>query len=105
MEFMRFDPDQAAPLEGGSNVTFMPLRRDDHIVAMLLSFGRKGDTGKREVAADVLVVVISGEGRLRSGGQIADLKAGDVALLPGGILHHLWTSDSQMTLVMMERSG
>lgn len=101
MEFVRFQADQAQPLEGATNVHFVPLRSGPRLVAMVLHFDRKGDTGKREVAPDVLISVIAGEGRVRSGGSIADLKAGDVALLPGGILYQIWTADSQMQMVMM----
>lgn len=105
MELIRFDPGQAVPLDGGSNVNFIPIRHGDRMTAMMLQLDRKGDTGKREVSADVLLVVISGEGRVRSGGAIADVQAGDVLLLPGGMLHHLWTSDSQMQAILLTLPG
>ncbi len=101
MEFIRFDPSQAQPLEGGVNAMFVPVRRGDRLAAMILTLGKKGDTGKREVGADIMLVTIAGEGRLRSGGEIADLRPGDVALLPGGLLHHIWTQDSQLQVVLL----
>ena len=71
------------------------------MVGMLLNLDRKGDTGKREVGNDIMLVVVSGEGRMRSGGEIADLKEGDICLLPGTIMHHIWTADSKMQCILM----
>jgi len=101
VELFRFDPGSAVPLEGGANAMFVPIRRGDRMTAMLLQLDRRGDTGKREVPADVMLVTLSGEGRIRSGGHIADLKPGDVCLLPGGIMHQIWTSDSQLQVVLV----
>jgi mannose-6-phosphate isomerase-like protein (cupin superfamily) len=101
MELIRFDPAQAAPLPGGANATYVPVRSGERMTAMILQLDRKGDTGKREVGTDVVLTVVSGEGRLRSGGEIADLKPGDVCVLPGGILHHIWTADSRLQVVMI----
>ncbi len=102
MEFVRFDPVQASPLPGGANAVFMPVKKDDRLLGMIIQLDKKGDTGKREVGNDVVLTVISGEARMRSGGEIADLRAGDVCVLPGGILHQIWTADSRVLVVMME---
>lgn len=101
MDFIRYDPSKAVPLEGGAGAFYVPVRRGDKLTAMLLMLDKKGDTGKREVAADVMLVVISGEGRVRSGGEIADLRPGDVAILTGGMMHHIWTQDTQLQAVLM----
>jgi len=100
MEFVRYDPQQARPLPGGVRATYMPVRSGDRLTAMLLHLTRDGDTGKREVPGDVLLVVISGEGRVRSGGQIAEVRPGDVCLLTGGIVHEIWTVDSELRAVL-----
>lgn len=105
MELVRFDPGKAAPLPGGANATYVPVRSGERMTAMLLQLDRKGDTGKREVGTDVVLVVISGEARLRSGGEIVDLKPGDVCVLPGGLLHHIWTADSRLEAVMVALGG
>jgi len=102
MEFVRFDAAKATALPGGANAVFMPVQKGDKMVGMIVQLEKKGDTGKREVPLDVLLTVTSGEARIRSGGEIADLKTGDVAVLPGGILHEIWTADSRIQLVMME---
>jgi mannose-6-phosphate isomerase-like protein (cupin superfamily) len=100
MQLIRYDPGAAAPLEGGANVMYVPIRSGDRMTAMLLQLDRKGDTGKREVAADVMMVVISGEGKVRSGSEIADVQTGDVLVLPGGLMHHIWTADSRLQAVL-----
>jgi quercetin dioxygenase-like cupin family protein len=107
MEFTRYDPSKARPLDGGVNAFFVPVPRGDKLAAMLLMLDKKADTGKREIPNDTMLVVIAGEGRLRSGGEVADLKPGDVAILPGGLQNHIWTVDSplQAILVTMPGSG
>lgn len=101
MELVRFDTANAVPLEGGANAVYLPVQQGNRLIGMVVQLDRKGDTGKREVSNDVMLVVLSGEGRIRSGGEIADLRPGDVCVLPGGIRHQLWTADSRMQVVMI----
>lgn len=101
MELIRFDPASAVPLEGGANAVYHPVQKGNRLIGMVVQLERKGDTGKREVGNDVMLIVLSGEGRIRSGGEIADLRPGDVCVLPGGIRHQLWTADSRMQVVMV----
>lgn len=101
MELIRFDPAHTSPLEGGTNAAYIPVKKDNRMIGMVLQLEKKGDTGKRSVSSDVMLVVLSGEGRLRSGGEIADLRPGDVCVLPGGILHQMWTADSRLQAVMI----
>lgn len=101
MEFIRFDQSQAQPLADGQNASFVPLRYGEHTTAMVVDLGPKGDTGKRESPLDILMTVVSGEGKVRSGGSIAEIKSGDILLLPGGILHHIWTHDSNLRIVLL----
>lgn len=89
------------PLDGGVNAFFVPVRRGDRLAAMLLLLDRRGDTGKREVSSDVMLVVVAGEGRVRSGGQVAELRPGDVAILPGGMQNHIWTQDSPLQAILV----
>jgi len=101
MEFYRFDAAAAQPLEGGTNAVYVPVRVAGNLRAMLVMLDRRGDTGKREAPADMLINVVSGEGRCRSGGLIADLRAGDVAVIPAGALNQIWTTDTSMQLVLL----
>jgi quercetin dioxygenase-like cupin family protein len=102
MEFVRFEASHAQALPGGVNATFVPVNKGERLVGMIVNLERKGDTGKRDVGNDVILTVIAGEARMRSGGEIADLKPGDVCVLPGGILHQIWTADSRVQIVMTE---
>jgi quercetin dioxygenase-like cupin family protein len=101
MELVRYDAANTAPLDGGSNAVYLPIQKGERLIGMMVQLERKGDTGKREVGNDVILVVLSGEGRLRSGGEIADLRPGDVCVLPGGLLHQIWTADSRLQAVMV----
>jgi quercetin dioxygenase-like cupin family protein len=101
MDFYRYEPSKALPLEGGVNAFFVPVQQGGKLAAMILLLDRKGDTGKREMSTDSMLVVIAGEGRLRSGGEVADLKPGDVAILPGGMQNHIWTIDTQLQAILM----
>lgn len=101
MDFFRYDPSTAMPLDGGVNAFFVPVRRGDRLAAMLLMLDRRGDTGKRAVSSDVMLVVIAGEGRVRSGGEVAELRPGDVAILPGGMQNHIWTQDSPLQAILV----
>lgn len=101
MELYRFADQEAEPLEGGVHATFVPVRSGDRLVAMLLHLDRKGDTGKREVNADIMMVVTAGQGTVRSGSSLADVGPGDVLLLTGGLLHHIWTSESKLEAVLL----
>src|SRR5688500_6178432 len=105
MDFTRYEPSAAMPLDGGVNAFFIPVRHGDKVAAMLLILDRKGDTGKRDVPYDLMLVVIAGEGRVRAGGEVADLKPGDVAILPGGLQNQIWTVDSQLQAVMVTMSN
>mgnify|MGYP005859271235 CR=1 FL=1 len=105
MELIQHDPASGTPLAEGKNVTVVPVQREGRTAAALFYFDRNGDTGKRELGVDSLLIVISGEGRVRSGGQIADVKTGDMVILPGGILHHIWTVDSAMSVALITLTG
>jgi mannose-6-phosphate isomerase-like protein (cupin superfamily) len=102
MDFVRYDPATAQPLPGGTNATYAPVRKNDKLAAMVVNLDRRGDTGKREMPVDTILIAVSGEGRCRSGGAIADLKAGDIAILTGGMIHQIWTADSTLRVVLMD---
>lgn len=103
MDLIRFDASAAKPLEGGKGASFIPVMEDDRLVAMMLRLDPKGDTGKRQVAMNVMLVVTVGEGNVRSGGTIAEVHAGDVVVLPGGLMHHIWTGPTGMDCILVTR--
>jgi quercetin dioxygenase-like cupin family protein len=101
MDFFRYDPTLAQPLPESVNTFFIPVRRNDKLAAMVLMLDRKADTGKREVSTDLMLVVVAGTGTLRSGSDVAELQPGDVAILPGRIMYHLWTQDTQLQVLLL----
>nr|MBN1229668.1 hypothetical protein [Anaerolineae bacterium] len=100
MQFYRFNPEEALPLENGTRATYIPIRHDGRMVAMQIQLDRRGDTGKREFNLDLMLSVVEGEGFVRSGGSVAEIRAGDVCILPDGLLHNIWTTDSMMRVVI-----
>ena len=107
MRLIRYEPSEAQALPGGVNAFFVPVRtgNENRMTGMMLILDRKGDTGKREVPADALMTVVSGTGSVRSGGSVAELRPGDVVLLPGGISHQIWTSEGPFQAVLVTLSG
>lgn len=101
MDLIRYSDSQAQPLPDAANARFMPVMSGDKMVGMHLHLDVRGDTGKREVPGDMLMVVISGEAKVRSGGSIADVKPGDVLRLPGTIQYHIWTADTRLEAVLI----
>ena len=96
MDLFHYDPEEAKPLDEGDRAYFVPIQRDNRLAAMLLMLDNDGDTGQRALPTDSMLVVIAGEGQLRSGGQVADLRSGTMTILPGGVMFHIWTSTSRL---------
>jgi mannose-6-phosphate isomerase-like protein (cupin superfamily) len=101
VELIRFDEDQAQPLPGGINASYIAIRTGDRTSATLLNLEKHGDTGMRETDVDMLLAVVSGAGQVRSGGMVAEVRPGDVMLLPGGKAHTIWTTDTRMRALLM----
>ncbi|MGF1504649.1 MAG: hypothetical protein GYB64_00415 [Chloroflexi bacterium] len=101
MDLFRYDAEQAQTLPDSANTTYIPVRQNGRMTAMILKLDRKGDTGKREVPADTLLTVVSGEGNVRSGGSVAELQAGDIVTLTGSIPYQIWTSSELVVVLMM----
>jgi quercetin dioxygenase-like cupin family protein len=100
MEVYRYNPDVAEPLPEGKHASVMPVRINGQLAAMIIRLGPRGDTGMREVGADIIAAVIAGEGQMRSGGMVAEVHPGDVVLLPAHIRHTIWTTSSEMQVVL-----
>jgi quercetin dioxygenase-like cupin family protein len=54
---------------------------------------------------DTLVVCLEGEGFTSVAGETGWLRAGERAFWPAGIPHNLWTEETTMTTLMVERPG
>ena len=101
MDLFHYNPEEAQPLDEGDRAYFMPIQRGDRLAAMLLMLDTDGDTGQRELPTDSMLVVIAGEGQLRSGGQVADLRSGTMTILPGRVTFHIWTSTSRLQAALV----
>ena len=102
MEFIRYNPALAEPLPGSKGVNYIAVRAGGRMAAMLLRFDARGDTGKRAVGTDIILSVVSGSGTVRSGSTVADVKVGDVLILPGGGLqHHIWTNADRFEVILL----
>jgi quercetin dioxygenase-like cupin family protein len=101
MDLFRYSSAEAQPLPGGANAFYTAVRRNNRTIAMMLVIDKRGDTGKRAIRSDTVITVIAGEGNIRAGGSVAELRPGDVVTMPGGREHQIWTSTSGLHLVIV----
>jgi len=100
MKFFRIDQDALEPLPGGVHAAYQSVEFEDRLQVMVVDLERKGDTGKRRLDDDVLLIVIHGSGQVRSGVSVAEVRAGDVILIEAGEEHTIWTSDDSMRIIL-----
>ena len=100
MKFFRIDEDALEPLPDGVRASYLSAEFEDRLQVMVVDLDRKGDTGKRRLDNDVLLIVIHGAGQVRSGVSVAEVRAGDVILIEAGEEHTIWTSDDSMRIVL-----
>jgi quercetin dioxygenase-like cupin family protein len=80
------------------------VREADFFVAML-RFSRHATIHEHPGENDTLVVCVEGHGFTSVSGETAPLHANERALWPANVPHRLWTEDSTMTTLMVERWG
>lgn len=102
MDLARFDPSQAQPFEGGDRALSSPAVEGTGTTLRILQLDQRGETGRREAPYPVALVIVNGEGQLRVGGQIAEVKAGDAVAVPPNMTYWAWTTSSPMTLALIE---
>ena len=102
MEIFGFREEEAQPLSGAINASYIPIRIGGRMAATLVRIDRKGDTGRRLVEVDLLVAVVEGSGQVRSGPHVADVSAGDLIVIKANDEHTIWTSSEHM-LVTIQR--
>ncbi|NDJ54319.1 MAG: cupin domain-containing protein [Chloroflexi bacterium] len=100
MELTRFEQDELQPLEGGANAFYIPVRSGNRTAAMMIFLDKRGDTGKREIPQETMLTVIEGEATVRAGGDVADVKPGDVLIIPAQRQHQIWTVNSQLKAIL-----
>ena len=93
------------PGNGGVGVEGKVLVRETDFFIAMLRFSPRARIHEHPGANDTLVVCIDGEGFTSVEGETAPLRANERAFWPAGVRHGLWTDDSTMTTLMVERWG
>ena len=101
MDLFRYDPKEAQPLPDGAKAFYTAVRPENRTIAMILVIDQRGDTGKRSIGRNTVLTVIAGEGHIRAGGSVADLRPGDVVTIPAGREHQIWTTKSALQVVIV----
>ncbi|CAN5135262.1 hypothetical protein BH20ACT13_BH20ACT13_23740 [soil metagenome] len=78
------------------------VREDDYFVAQL-RFSEHATIHEHPGENDAIVVCLEGEGFTSVAGETAPLREGQQVRWPRGVSHRLWTEDSTMTTLMIER--
>jgi len=79
------------------------VREEDFFVAQL-RFSKHATIHEHAGERDTIVVCLEGEGLISVAGETASLREGQQVRWPKGITHRLWTEDSTMTTLMVERT-
>jgi mannose-6-phosphate isomerase-like protein (cupin superfamily) len=92
------------PYEGCVNVDGKVIFWDERALGLaLLRFGEHGTVHEHPGENDTLVACIEGHGFTSVGGEQAPFEAGHLVTWPKGVPHRLWTEDSTMLTLMVER--
>ena len=93
------------PFEGCRNVDGKVLLDEEGIGVALLRFGRDGRIHEHSGDSDAYVVCLEGRGYTSVAGEDAALAAGEKVFWPKGVMHRLWTADSEMLTLMVHPLG
>jgi mannose-6-phosphate isomerase-like protein (cupin superfamily) len=78
---------------------------DESLGLALLRFGEHARVDEHAGQNDTLVACLEGSGFTSVGDEQEPLEAGQLVVWPRGVRHRLWTEDSTMTTLMVERPG
>ena len=93
------------PVEGCINVEGKVLLDETRVGVAMLRFGPDGTIHEHAGDTDCFVVCLDGRGWVSLGDEEAELHAGEKTFWPAGITHRLWTTDSEMTTLMVHPLG
>ena len=94
-----------SPLPRSDGVNGRVLVREEDFFIALLQFEKRATIEEHPGQNDTLVVCLQGEGLTSVAGETAQLHEGERAFWPAGVPHSLWTDDTTMTTLMVERPG
>ena len=81
------------------------MREGDNSLVAMLRFPPHATIHEHPGLNDTIVVCIEGEGFTSVGAETAPLRESERAFWPAGVPHRLWTDDTTMTTLMIERPG
>ncbi|MGB7338370.1 MAG: cupin domain-containing protein [Phototrophicaceae bacterium] len=93
----------ALPNDGCHNVYAQILIKEPSPALVILKFEPHGTIHEHPADHDIDVVCLEGEGMVKVGDDVAPIKAGERVRWHSGIPHQLWTMDSTMKTLMIER--
>jgi quercetin dioxygenase-like cupin family protein len=94
-----------APLPGAAGVDGRVLVREADFFVALLRFRSDATIDEHAGPNDTLVVCLEGEGFTSVGGVTKPLRESERVFWPANVLHRLWTDETTMKTLMVERPG
>ena len=93
------------PRHGTVGVTSRVMLRRAGITVAHLRFSPDATIDEHSAPFEIDVICIAGEGFVSVGNESSRFQAGERVVWPPGVNHRLWTRDTNMETVMVERSG
>lgn len=91
------------PRLGCVNVQGRLLLAEDGLALALLRFDPEGTIDEHAAGHDIDVVCLEGEGFISIEHRVYSFGSGETLRWPAGLVHRLWTGDSSMLALMVER--
>ena len=91
------------PLPNATHIVGRLLVREDDFFVAQLRFSEHAAIEEHAGTRDTIVVCIEGEGFTSVGGETVPLREGQQVRWPRDVVHGLWTEESTMTTLMIER--
>jgi quercetin dioxygenase-like cupin family protein len=96
---------QAVPAADATGVESRALTHEDDLFVAELRFTKHATIHEHPSANETIVVCLEGEGFTSVGTEVAPLREGQQTRWPKGVSHRLWTENSTMVTLMIERPG
>lgn len=93
------------PRQGVVGVTGRVILKRDGIVIANLRFAANATIDEHAAPFEIDVICVAGEGFVSIGNESSSFRAGDRVVWPAGVNHRLWTQETEMETVMVERNS
>jgi mannose-6-phosphate isomerase-like protein (cupin superfamily) len=93
------------PLDGVVAVEGKVFLDEPDVGLAMLRFGRRASFPQHAGETDNWVVCIEGSGFVRLNGEVSEIEAGQKVYWPAGVPHQLFTTESEMTTLMIHPGG